>query len=52
MSKPVFGFSDQVWHKPGCTATEDSLRFEMSDLGRRGNVLSVKRKQRRRSASR
>ena len=21
--KPVFGVSDQVWHKPGCTATED-----------------------------
>ena len=22
--KPVFGVSDQVRHKPGCTATEDS----------------------------
>ena len=21
--KPVFGVSDQVGHKPGCTATED-----------------------------
>ena len=21
--KPVFGVSDQVRHKPGCTATED-----------------------------
>ena len=21
--KPVFGISDQVRHKPGCTATED-----------------------------
>ena len=23
MRKPVFGVSDQVRHKPGCTATED-----------------------------
>ena len=30
--KPVFGVSDQVLHKPGCTATEDGLRlvFEFS----------------------
>ena len=21
--KPVFGVSDQVWHKPACAATED-----------------------------
>ena len=24
--KPVFGVSDQVRHKPGCTATEDIAR--------------------------
>ena len=29
--KPVFGVSDQVRHKPSCTATEDGLRFEISD---------------------
>ena len=23
LRKPVFGVSDQVLHKPGCTATED-----------------------------
>ena len=45
--KPVFGFSDLVRHKPGCTATEDGYRLEISDLGSRGIVVSVKRKQRR-----
>ena len=39
--KPVFGVSDQIRHKPGCTATEDGKRLETSDLGRRGIVLSV-----------
>ena len=39
--KPVFGVSDQVRHKPGCTATEDGQRLEISDLGSRGIVLSV-----------
>ena len=39
--KPVFGASDQVRHKPGCTTTEDSKRLESSDLGSRGIVLSV-----------
>ena len=29
--KPVFGVSDHVRHKPGCTATEDGLRLEISD---------------------
>ena len=43
--------SDQVWHKPGCTATEDGQRLEIWDLGRRGIVLSMQRKQRRWSAS-
>ena len=39
--KPVFGVSDQVPHKPGCTATEDGWRLEISYLGRRDIVLSV-----------
>ena len=39
--KPVFGVSDQVPHKPGCTATEDGWRLEISDLDRREIVLSV-----------
>ena len=33
--------SDLVRHKPGCTATEDGWRLEISDLGSRGIVLSV-----------
>ena len=36
----VFGVSDQVRHKPGCTTTEDGWRLEISDLGRRGIVLA------------
>ena len=36
MRKPVFGVSDLVRHKPGCTATEDGLRLEISDLESRG----------------
>ena len=39
--KPVFRVSDQVPHKPVCTATEDDYMLEISDLGRRGIVLSV-----------
>ena len=39
--KPVFGVSDQVRYKPGCTATEDGQRLEISDLGSRGIVLPV-----------
>ena len=39
--KPVVGISDLVRHKPGCTAKEDGQRFEISDLGSRGIVLSV-----------
>ena len=35
-TKPVLGVSDQVQHKPGCTATEDGYRLEISDLGSRG----------------
>ena len=41
LRKPVFGVFDQVRYKPGCTATEDGLWLEISDLGRRGIVLSV-----------
>ena len=41
----LWGF-DQVPHKPGCTATEDGWRLEISDLESRGIVLSMWRKQR------
>ena len=34
--KPVFGVSDHVPHKLGCTTTQDSLRLEILDLGSRG----------------
>ena len=47
MRKPGFGVSDQVGHKPDCKSTEDGYRVEIWDLGSRGIVLSVKRKQRR-----
>ena len=40
MRKPVFGVSNQVRHKPGCTATQDGWMLEVSDLGSRGIVLS------------
>ena len=33
--------SDLVRHKPGCIATEDGKRLEISDLERRGIALSV-----------
>ena len=33
--KLVFGVFDQVPHKPGCTATEDGKRLEISDLDRK-----------------
>ena len=39
--KPVCRVSDHVPHKPGCTATEDGKRLEISDVGSRGIVLSV-----------
>ena len=41
MRKPVFGVSDQVQYKPGCTATEDGYMLEISNLESRGIVLSV-----------
>ena len=31
--------SDLVRHKPGCTATEDGYRLEISEVERRGIVL-------------
>ena len=34
-------------HKPNCTATEDGLRLEVSDLVSRGIVLFFERKPRR-----
>ena len=41
MGKPVFAVSDGVRHKPGCSATDDDWRLEISDLGSRGLVLSM-----------
>ena len=38
--------SDQVQHKLGCTITNEGYKLEISDLRRRGIVLSVERKQR------
>ena len=32
--------SEQVRHKPACTSTEKSKKLEISDLSRRGIVLS------------
>ena len=43
MRKLVFGVSNQVRHKPGCTATKDGQRLEISDLESRGIVLSVQK---------
>ena len=33
--------SDQVWHKPPCTVSEDGKRLEILDLESRGIVLSM-----------
>ena len=41
MRKPLLRASDQVQHKPGCTATEDGLRLDISKAGSRGIVLHV-----------
>ena len=38
-TKPVFGVSDQVRHKLGCSAAEDGLRSEISDFESRELVL-------------
>ena len=51
MRKPVFRASDQVLHKPGCNATEDGYRLQISDLESSGIVLSMEQKQRQRSAA-
>ena len=45
--KPVFVVPDQVRHKPDCRATEGGYMLEILDLGIRGIILSVQRKQRR-----
>ena len=39
--KSVFGVYDLVRHKPGCTATEDCYRLEISDLGSRGIAVTA-----------
>ena len=39
--KTCLRVSDQVRHKPGCAITEDDKRFEISDSGRIGIVLTV-----------
>ena len=42
--KLVFGVSDQVQHKPGCAASEDRWRLDISDLESRGIALTTKQK--------
>ena len=42
MRKQVFGVSDQVPHRPGCTTTQDGWRLEISDLESRGIVAKTK----------
>ena len=39
--KTVFGRSDLIRHIPACTVTEEGKKLEISDLGRRGMVLSM-----------
>ena len=29
-TEPLFGVSEQVWHKPGCATTEDGKMLEIS----------------------
>ena len=43
----VIGGSNQVGYKLGCTTTKDGQTLEILDLGSRGIVLSIQRKQRR-----
>ena len=43
MRKPVFGVSDQVRLKQGCSASEASKSLEISDLASRGIILSRQR---------
>ena len=42
--KQVFGVSDQIPHKPGCTATKGGYRLAFSDLESRDIVLCSKNK--------
>ena len=44
--KNCLGGSEQSRHKLGCKITEDGQKLEISDLERRGIVLSIKQKQR------
>ena len=38
--KSVFGVSDHIRHKPGCSVTEDGYRLQISDLERkRGRTI-------------
>ena len=39
--KSFFGVSDQVRHKPACTATEDGYGLEVLDSGRKRNARSI-----------
>ena len=39
MRKPVFGVLRQMRHNPGCSATKDGKRLEISDLGSRRAYL-------------
>ena len=41
MRKPVFGVSEQVRHKLGCTVTEDGYKLEILDLESRAIVVSI-----------
>ena len=41
LRKPVFAVFGQVKYKPGCTATEDGLKLEISNLESRVIVLSM-----------
>ena len=45
------GFLGQVWHKPGCTVTEEGQKLEIVDENGREIVLSMKQTQRCWSAS-
>ena len=38
--KSYFGVSDQVWHKPACTVTEEGKSLQISDLRRREIVTA------------
>ena len=42
--------SDKVQHKPASTVKNEGQKLKISDLRRRGIVLSFKQKQRRKSA--